>query len=92
MDFIRKYKCILDFSGEQDLLILTDEVPCEYSITLHDCPEHLTIPLPARSEVIRPISFDTEVEEVFVPQQMLQNGVFIANTITTKSNPLSENH
>lgn len=81
MDFIKKYNCILDFNDDLDYLILRPfNFPQTIQIPITNrCYDALT--LPARSEVIRQISFVTSEQEVLVPNQEPYPGVFIASTL-----------
>ena len=81
MDFIRKYNCILDFNENYDYLILRpNNLKHNIEIPLSNtCNENIT--LPARSEVIRYIKITDTNEDVLVPHQEIQPGVFIANTL-----------
>lgn len=89
MDFIRKYNCILDYSGNDTVIIIRDPNFHEpFALKLMNAPNINSISLPARSEVIRVIKLASNDKEVLVPHQMLQDGVFIASTITTTANPL----
>lgn len=89
VDFLRKYKCILGYQDNEDFIVLRPR-NLDYEITtpLLSGPTINSISIPARSEVIRSIKFESLDNEVLVPQQTIQDGVYIANTITTKQKPL----
>lgn len=82
MDFMKRYNCMLDFSGDNDCFILRPQnfhsdihMPIAYS-GIHD-----NILLPARSEVIRRVQIISNEEEVLVINQEPQPGVMIASTM-----------
>ena len=88
MDLIRRHICILDYQGMEGRIILKEpSLPNDIGLTLLNAPNINSISIPARFEVIRQVN-QSNVEDVFVPQQILENSVNIANTITSKSQPL----
>lgn len=89
IDFIRNYNCMLDYQRNQDFIILRpDHFDTNIAIPLKNAPEENSITLPARSEVIRLINVKSSEDVFLVPQQIIQDGVYIANTITSKFQPL----
>lgn len=87
IDFIKKYNCKLDFNTEEDWLILRpDNITCPINVPItHTIGNNSTL-LPARSEVVRLIKLDTSDEQILIPNQEIDTGIFIANTITTSKN------
>lgn len=79
MDFIRKYRCILDYLDDNDSIIFNPD---------KNAPNTNSTTLPARSEVIRLVCIQSTENEVLIPHQMLQDGVYVANTVTLRSRPL----
>ena len=83
MDLIKKYNCILDFNQDYNCLVLR----------LFNIPQPIEIPiinnnsfiLPPRLEVIRKVDFIDCNDEIVIPNQELERGAFIANTLV-KSN------
>ena len=73
---------------EDRIILKAPSLPNDISLTLLSAPNINSISMPAISEVIRQVNFQSDVVEVLVPQQILQNGLYIANTITSKSQPL----
>lgn len=86
MDFIKKYNCVLDFNEDFDCLVLRPpNFPQQIEIEItNTCNEHLT--LPARSEVIRHIKLLTTSQDILIPHQEIQPGVFIASTLVKANN------
>lgn len=91
LDFIRKYNCVLEYRNEGvgDVLhIRPEELSCELTVKILDGAEAKVLSLPARSEVVRKIFVDSHiVGDILIPNQTLADGVFVANTITSKTNP-----
>ena len=85
-DFLKKYKCSVDF--EKNLLFVKPEDYHEvFAVPLHESPQPRHIILPARSEVFRKVHLKTEENEVFIPGQEIYPGVFTAKTVVSKSSP-----
>lgn len=81
MDFLKEFNCILDFMQNKDLLILRPRNFQHFAIPIKNTGTDNSILLPARSQVIRKICLNSQHEELLVPNQEIQPGVFIANTI-----------
>lgn len=82
IDFIKKFNCQLDFKPSEDWFIIRPQnlnypiyVPITYSAGNN------TILLPARSQVIRKIDIDIVDDYIFIPNQEIHNGIYVANTI-----------
>jgi len=82
IDFIKKFNCQLDFKPSEDWFIIRPQnlnypiyVPITYS------PGNNTVLLPARSQVIRKIDINSVNDYIFVPNQEIHNGIYVANTI-----------
>lgn len=89
MDFLREYKCLLDYQDDQDWIVLRSKnLPQHVAIAMRGAPQINSISLPARSEVIRQVNIQSDEENVLIPNQIIQNGIFIASTIVSKSRPL----
>lgn len=89
LDFIKKYNCVLDYQYSQDWLILRPyNFPEKVAIPMNTgtCPNSFSIP--ARSEVIRPIYINTKEDELLIPNQELETGIYIASTIINVKKPL----
>ena len=87
IDFIRYFDCLLDFYKNQDWLILRPTNYKQVGIPIHTSHADHTIILPARSEVLRKVTFNTKETELFIPNQELQKGIFVANTIVSTQRP-----
>lgn len=88
LDFIKHYNCILDYQHDNDWIILRPNNSSEnFAIPIHNAPKDNSFSLPARSEVIRSIKIQSLTEDILIPNQMISEGIFIANTIVNKSNP-----
>jgi len=89
-DFIKRYSCKLDYNyiGPSWLVIPPNFSNSRLKIEILDSPKPNALSLPARSEVVRKIFLDaTKGEpECLVPNQEIANGIFVGNTIVTKSN------
>ena len=91
LDFIKNFNCILDYQNKTDTLILR---PFHYKYFLkidmfknHSClMAKNTISLPARSEVIRKVYLNKEENDIFIPNQLISEGIFIANSISEGRN------
>ena len=69
MVFIRRQKCILDYQGMEDRIISkSPSLPNDVRLTLLTAKNINSISTPARSEVIRQVNFQSEVEDVLVLQ------------------------
>lgn len=89
LDFIRKYNCMLDYQTDQDWLILRpSDYPGDITVPMLDSPSINSISIPARSEVIRVIGIQNSDKDILIPNQELQDGIFVANTIATSTKPL----
>jgi len=77
----------LDFWQNKDYLILRPKNYKHVGIPIYTAHTNHSIVLPARSEVIREIEIDTQESELFIPNQELQPGIFIANTIVSAKRP-----
>lgn len=63
-----------------------DNITCPINVPItHTIGNNSTL-LPARSEVVRLIKLDTSDEQILIPNQEIDTGIFIANTITTSKN------
>lgn len=84
IDFIKKFNCQLDFKQNEDWFIIRPNnlnfpiyVPITYS------SGNNSLFLPARSQVIRKIDINSTEESIFIPNQEIDNGIYVANTIAT---------
>ena len=87
IDFIKKFNCLLDCTHTSDTLILRPDnlnFPINIPIT-HTCDNNATI-LPARAEVVRQIKLESTEQTVLIPNQEIEEGIFIGNTISNKDN------
>jgi len=87
IDFIKRYNCQLDFKPSEDWLIVRPNnlkhpiyVPIAYS------SGNNSLILPAKSQVIQKIEINSEEDSVLIPNQEIQHGIYIANTIATVQN------
>ena len=87
IDFIKKFNCQLDFKPSEDFFIIRPQnlkypiyVPITYSAGNN------TVLLPARSQVIRKIDINTDKDYILVPNQEINNGIYVANTIAASKN------
>jgi len=87
IDFIKRYNCQLDFKPSEDWLIIRPNnikhpiyVPIAYS------SGNNSLILPARSQVVRKIEINSEEDSALIPNQEIQHGIYIANTIATVQN------
>jgi len=87
IDFIKKFNCQLDFKPSEDWFIIRPQnlnypiyVPITYSAGNN------TVLLPARSQVIRKIDINSVNDQIFVPNQEIHNGIYVANTIAASKN------
>ena len=74
---------------EDRIILKAPSLPNDISLTLLSGANINSISIPAISEVIRQVNFQSDIMDVLTPQQILQNGLYIANTITLKSQPLA---
>jgi len=82
IDFIKKFNCQLDFKPSEDWFIIRPQnlnYPIYVSITYS--AGNNTVLLPARSQVIRKIDINVVNDFIFVPNQEIHNGIYVANTI-----------
>jgi len=87
INFIKRYNCQLDFKPSEDWLLIRPNnlkhpiyVPIAYS------SGNNSLILPARSQVVRKIEINSEEDSVLIPNQEIQHGIYIANTIATVQN------
>lgn len=59
----------------------------KFSLPIFSGPENNIITLPARAEVVRKFKINTS-EDIYIPEQEIEKGIFIPRTITSKSNKL----
>ena len=87
-DFIRTFSCLLDFRnfGPSWFVIRPNFTSRNLRVEILNSPKPNTLSLPARSEVIRQIKIESDEDEVFVVNQEISDGVFIANTIVNTKN------
>jgi len=84
---MKKYNCQIDLKPENDWLILRpDNLYNSIHIPInHTLENNLTI-LPAISEVVRKIDINSATRYILIPNQDIQNGVFIGNSIADSKN------
>lgn len=88
LDFIKNNNCILDYRKDHNFLIIRPEhYHDQIEIPIGDSIGPNILSIPARAQAIRKINIDTQDQEIFVPNQKLKDGVFIANTIVTNDQP-----
>jgi len=87
IDFIKNFNCLLDFCQNGDWLILRPKNYKNVSIPIYTVHNDHTLILPARSEVIREVEIQTQESELFIPNQEIKPGIFIANTIVSAKRP-----
>ena len=80
IDFIKKYNCVLEFDHDHDFFILRPE-NIKQQIKIPIITSNSIITLPARAEVIREIKLHEHDQEILVPNQEPQPGIFIANSL-----------
>jgi len=89
-DLIKRYSCKLDYNnfGPSWLIIPASSSNTRLKIKILDSPKPNALSLPARAEVVRKINLNaSDIEsECLVPNQEIANGIFVGNTIVTKSN------
>lgn len=89
LDFLKKYNCVIEYGNKQDWLILRPQnFPEHVAFPMNNAPHPNSITIPARSEVVRHIQIQCNTNEVLVPHQELQRGIYIASTIVSKTYPL----
>jgi len=84
---MKKYNCQIDLKPENDWTLLRPDSlynPINIPIS-HTLENYLTI-LSARSEVVRKISINSATRYILIPNQEIQNGVFIGNSTAYSKN------
>lgn len=83
LDFIRKYNCILDYRKNNNMLVLRpNNFKGNVLVSIYDTPRPNSLSIPARSQVVRKIDING-TGDVLIPNQQLNDGIFVANTIVT---------
>ena len=85
LDFIKHFNCILDYKDNDGILILR---PLNYNhikVPINLTTSNHSMILPARSEVIRKFEIK-EDGEILIPNQQVEEGVYIAYTKTEAIN------
>jgi len=90
LDFLKTYNADVKYrlKANSDFIILNPHnLTYPIIIPLRDRLSNDTIVLPARAEVFRFISIDSEDSEVIIPSQTIQDGIYIAGCIVSKNAP-----
>jgi len=78
IDFLKNYNCQIGLKPENDWLILTpDNLYNPINIPINHTLKNNLTTLPARSEVVRKIAINSATRYILIPNQEIQNGVFI---------------
>ena len=89
VDFLREFNCKLDFMENKDWLVLRPHNFQHFAIPITNITNNCinnSIMLPARSQVVRRVHIASKREELLVPNQEIQPGIYIANTIVQGNN------
>ena len=84
-DFIKKYRCNLDYSNFTMTIRLG---PYNIFVPIHNGPEEDVLIIPPRCEVIRRVNnLKSLKHDALVINQELQTGIFVGRTIVSKDKP-----
>jgi len=87
IDFIKELNCQIDLNPTEDWFIIRPtNIDIHIYIPITYTSGNNTILLPARSQVVRKIKIMSDTDTIIIPNQEIQPGIYVANTITSKQN------
>lgn len=87
LDFLKKFNCKIDYNNSGSNLFIRPGHTYSIVLPIFDSPVDNYIALPARSEVIRKISVEGPCDEIYVPNQEISPGIYVARSIVSKNSP-----
>lgn len=84
-DFLKSQRCQINY---HNMSITFSQNGDRITIPLHDGPSDDTLVLPARAEVFRIFNIARYEKPIFIPNQEIFPGIFMANTIANSKNPI----